>query len=88
MLQSDQVLLVHLLETVLPTLEIFLNSKPLILFYNLVGKGFVFLYHREKTLTVHWAISVCRSRICELNQDFEDGTLEQSEVKLDAKILK
>ena len=85
MLQSDQVLLVHLLETVLPTLEIFLNSKPLILFYNLVGKGFIFLYHREKTLTVHWAISVCRS---ELNQDFEDGTLEQSEVKLDAKILK
>lgn len=48
LLQSDQVLLVHLLETVLPTLEIFLNSKPLILFYNLVGKGFVFLYHREK----------------------------------------
>ena len=65
-----------------------MNSKPLILFYNLVGKGFVFLYHREKTLTVHWAISVCRSRVCELNQDFEDGTLEQSEVKLGAKIRK
>jgi len=65
-----------------------LNSKPLILFYNLVGKGFIYLYHREETLTVHWAISVCRSIMCELNQDFEDGTLEQSEVKLDAKILK
>lgn len=65
-----------------------MNSKPLILFYNLVGKGFIYLYHREKTLTVHWAISLCRSIMCELNQDFEDGALEQSEVKLDAKILK